>query len=83
MMDWIYIILVGALAGWLGSFLFRGSGSGLIWNVILGVIGAIVGGWIFAKLNIQVSGLKGSILTAAIGAFVVLWLYRLVGGGRK
>ena len=83
MMDWIYIILVGALAGWLGSFLFRGSGSGLIWNVILGVIGAIVGGWIFAKLNIQVSGLQGSILTAAIGAFVVLWVYRLVGGGRK
>jgi uncharacterized membrane protein YeaQ/YmgE (transglycosylase-associated protein family) len=82
-MDWIYIILVGAVAGWLGSFLFKGSGSGLIWNILLGVIGALVGGWIFAKLNIQVSGLKGSILTAAIGAFVVLWVYRLVGGGRK
>jgi uncharacterized membrane protein YeaQ/YmgE (transglycosylase-associated protein family) len=82
-MEWIYIILVGAIAGWLGSFLFKGSGSGLIWNVILGVIGAIVGGWIFTKLDIQVSGLKGSILTAAIGAFVVLWVYRLVGGGRK
>jgi len=82
-MDWLYIIVVGAIAGWLGSFLFRGSGSGLIWNVILGIIGAIVGGWIFTQLNIQTSGLSGSILTAAIGAFVVLWFYRLVGGGRR
>ena len=82
-MDWLYIIVVGAIAGWLGSFLFRGSGSGLVWNIILGIIGAIVGGWIFGQLNIQTSGLGGSILTAAIGAFVVLWLYRLVGGGRR
>ena len=82
-MDWLYIIVVGAIAGWLGSFLFRGSGSGLIWNVILGIIGAIVGGWIFTQLNIQTSGLSGSILTAAIGAFVVLWFYRLIGGGRR
>ncbi|NND31420.1 MAG: GlsB/YeaQ/YmgE family stress response membrane protein [Saprospiraceae bacterium] len=82
-MDWIYIILVGALAGWIGSFLFKGSGSGLIWNVLLGVTGAIVGGWLFEKLDIQVSGFSGSVLTAAIGAFVVLWIYRLIGGGRR
>ncbi|MCB0686079.1 MAG: GlsB/YeaQ/YmgE family stress response membrane protein [Saprospiraceae bacterium] len=82
-MDWLYIIIVGAIAGWLGSFLFRGSGSGLIWNILLGIIGAVVGGWIFDKLNIQTSGFAGSILTAAIGAFVVLWVYRLVGGGRR
>ena len=82
-MDWIYIILVGAVAGWLGSFLFKGSGSGLIWNVLLGVIGAIVGGWIFDKLNIQVEGLTGSILTAAIGAFTILWIFRLIGGGKR
>jgi len=82
-MDWLYIIIVGAIAGWLGSFLFKGSGSGLIWNVLLGIIGAIVGGWLFDKLNIQTSGFGGSILTAAVGAFVLLWVYRLIGGGRN
>jgi uncharacterized membrane protein YeaQ/YmgE (transglycosylase-associated protein family) len=82
-MDWLYIIFVGAIAGWLGSFLFKGSGSGLIWNILLGIMGALVGGWIFEKLDIQTSGFSGTILTAAIGAFVVLWLYRLIGGGRS
>lgn len=82
-MDWLYIIVVGAIAGWLGSFLFKGSGSGLIWNILLGIIGALVGDWIFDKLDIQTSGFGGSILTAAIGAFVVLWIFRLFGGGRS
>ena len=81
-MNWIYILIVGAIAGWLGSLLFKGSGSGLLWNIILGVIGAVVGGWLFGQLNIQTSGLAGSILTAAVGSFVVLWIYRLIGGGR-
>ncbi len=81
-MSWLYIILVGAVAGWLGSFLFKGSGSGLIWNVILGVAGAFVGGWLFNQLKIQTEGLGVTILAAAIGAFVILWLFRLLGGGR-
>lgn len=82
-MDWLFIIVVGAIAGWLGSFLFKGSGSGLIWNILLGVIGALVGGWIFDQLDIQTSGIGGSIITAAVGAFVVLWVFRLLGGGRS
>lgn len=81
-MSWLYIILVGAVAGWLGSFLFKGSGSGLIWNIILGVAGAFVGGWLFNQLKIQTEGLGVTILAAAIGAFVILWLFRLLGGGR-
>ena len=84
MENWLYIVLVGGIAGWLGSLLYKGSGSGMIKNVLLGVIGAMVGGWLFEKLNIETSGLKGSILTAAVGAFVVLWVFNLItGGGRK
>ena len=52
-------------------------------NIILGIIGAMVGGWLFDKLGIDTGGgLKGSLITAVVGAFVVLWLYRLLGGGR-
>lgn len=83
-MDWVYFLGVGALAGWLGSLLFKGSGSGLFMNILLGIVGAIVGGWIFEKLNIQIGGgFKGSLITAAIGAFVVQWIYRFFGGGRR
>ncbi len=82
-MDWIYFLIVGALAGWLGSLLFKGSGSGLIMNILLGIIGAIVGGWLFEKLDINVAGFTGAVVTAAVGAFVVLWVYRLIGGGRR
>ena len=82
-MDWIYFLLVGALAGWIGSLLFKGSGSGLFMNIVLGILGAIVGGWIFEKLNIQIGGFKGAVITAAIGAFVVLWIFRFFGGGRR
>ena len=83
MENWIYIILVGGLAGWIGSFLYKGSGSGMIMNIVLGVIGAIVGGWIFDKLDITTSGFSGSLITAVVGAFVVLWVFRLIGGGRR
>ena len=82
-MDWIYFLIVGALAGWLGSLLFKGSGSGLFMNIILGILGAIVGGWIFDKLNIETGGFSGSLITAAVGAFVILWVYRFLGGGRR
>lgn len=52
-------------------------------NIVLGILGAIVGGWIFDKLDIQIGGFKGAIITAAIGAFVVLWIFRFFGGGRR
>ena len=82
-MDWLYFLIVGALAGWIGSLLFKGSGSGLFMNIVLGILGAIVGGWIFDKLDIQIGGFKGAVITAAIGAFVVLWIFRFFGGGRR
>lgn len=81
----IYLIAIGAVAGWIGSLLFSGKGSGLILNIILGVLGAIVGGWLFDKLNIELGTrpLVSSIIQASIGAFVVLWIWRLFGGGRR
>ena len=81
--NWIVAIVVGAVAGWIGSFLYRGKGSGLVWNVILGIGGAIVGTRIFEKLGIDVAGLKGVLLKAAVGAFVLLWFFHLIAGKRR
>ncbi|MBN2275494.1 MAG: GlsB/YeaQ/YmgE family stress response membrane protein [Bacteroidales bacterium] len=72
-------ILVGALAGWLGSMIYQGSGLGIIGNIIVGIAGSYVGHWLLGKLNIHIgSGWVGTILTGAIGAIVILFLINLI-----
>lgn len=78
----IVIILIGAAAGWLGSFLFKGKGLGLIGNVVVGILGSFVGSWLLAQLKISIgtSPLVNSIITGAIGAFVILFIVSLFAG---
>jgi|TARA_R110000737_G_scaffold348572_1_gene382751 uncharacterized membrane protein YeaQ/YmgE (transglycosylase-associated protein family) len=75
----ILTLLIGAAAGWLGSLIYKGSGLGLIGNIIVGIVGSVVGTWLLGKLEIQLgSGLIGAILTGAVGAIVILFLFNLV-----
>ena len=77
-------LLVGAIAGWLGSLIFRGSGFGLTGNIIIGILGSFVGSWALGLLNFSFgSGVVGAILTGAIGAIVILAVANLLFGGRK
>lgn len=77
-MSWLYIIIVGGIAGWLSGLIMKGAGFGLLGNILIGVVGAIVGGWLFGLLGISVSaGLLGSILTALAGAVLLLWVARM------
>lgn len=77
-MELLYFLLVGAAAGWLGGQIMKGSGFGLIGNIVVGIIGGIIGGWLFGFLGISAGGgLVGSIITAAAGAIVLLWLARM------
>ena len=72
-------LIIGALAGWLGGVLYKGSGLGLIGNIVVGIIGSFVGFWLFGVLGISLGeGWVGSILTGAIGAVVILFLINLV-----
>lgn len=75
----IIILLIGAAAGWLGSFLFKGSGLGVVGNIIVGILGSIVGSWILDKLNVRIGGgiVLNAIITGAIGAFVILFILNL------
>ena len=77
-------ILIGLLAGWLAGKLSRGRGYGCITNVILGLIGAVLGGWIFWKLGIG-SGSGDSFIyslaAATVGAIVLVAIARLFAGG--
>jgi uncharacterized membrane protein YeaQ/YmgE (transglycosylase-associated protein family) len=81
-MDLITWLVVGLVAGVLAAMLV--GGVGLIGDIIVGIIGAFVGGWIFAQLGVSTpfGGLAGTIFTAFIGAVVLLFLLHVVMRGR-
>ncbi|HZP95527.1 MAG TPA: GlsB/YeaQ/YmgE family stress response membrane protein [Candidatus Limnocylindria bacterium] len=83
-MDIIAWIIVGLVAGWLAGQLMKGSGYGIIGDLVLGLVGAFVGGWLFGVVSptAQPSGLLGSIVVATIGAVVLIFIARLLGGRR-
>jgi uncharacterized membrane protein YeaQ/YmgE (transglycosylase-associated protein family) len=75
----IVSLVLGAIAGWLGSQLYKGSGLGLLGNIVVGILGGFIGYWGLGKLGISLgSGYLGYILTAAIGAIVLLAILNLI-----
>jgi len=78
-MEILVTILIGLAAGWLGSMIFKGSGLGIIGNIVVGILGSFVGYWLFGKLNISLgTGWIGAILTGAIGAIIILFIINLI-----
>jgi uncharacterized membrane protein YeaQ/YmgE (transglycosylase-associated protein family) len=78
-MNIIVILIIGALAGWLGSMIFRGSGLGLIGNLVVGILGGFVGYWLLGELGVNLgTGWIGAILTGAIGAIIILLILNLI-----
>jgi uncharacterized membrane protein YeaQ/YmgE (transglycosylase-associated protein family) len=75
-------IVLGLIAGFIASKIYAGSGQGLLLDIVLGIVGAVVGGYLFTALG--ASGITGfniySMIVAIIGAVVVLWLYHLITG---
>jgi uncharacterized membrane protein YeaQ/YmgE (transglycosylase-associated protein family) len=71
-------IIVGLIAGWLASLIMKAKG-GLLMDLILGVVGGFVGGWISSLFGVNLmSGVNiTSIITALVGAIIVLFIYRL------
>ena len=67
------ILVVGALAGWLAGLMIKGSGFGLIGNIVVGILGAVLGSFLFGLLGITTAGLLGAIIIATIGAVILLY----------
>ncbi len=77
-MEILIFLAIGAVAGWLAGQIMKGGGFGLLWNIILGIVGGIVGGWLFGQLGISSGGgLIGSLITAVAGAAVLLFVASL------
>lgn len=79
-------IIVGLIAGWLAGLVMKGGGYGVLGDIILGIVGALVGGFIASALfNVPdpVSGINvTTLIIAFIGAIIVIWLLRALGGRR-
>ena len=82
MENFIWFILLGALAGWIAGTLSKGRGFGLIGNIIVGIIGAVIGGWVFGYLGIHSDGIIGSLVTAVIGALILIGIVSLLSRRR-
>ncbi len=73
-------ILIGLIAGWLAGKVTRGAGFGCLANVLLGLIGALLGGWLFFKLGIFGGGFLFSLAAATVGAVLLVAVARLFAG---
>lgn len=65
-------LVIGGLAGWLATTFMKDAGYGLLADIAIGVIGGLIGGWVFAVIGITSGGLLASLITAIIGAVVLL-----------
>ena len=69
--------LIGLIAGWLAGQVMRGGGYGVVGDIVVGVIGALLGGWLLGVLGIGVGGLIGAI-AAFVGAIILIALLRVI-----
>ncbi len=80
-------LVVGLIAGWLASQVMRGGGYGLIGDIIVGIVGALIGGFLAATLLKMPNAVNGinitSILVAFIGAVILIAILRMVSGRRR
>jgi uncharacterized membrane protein YeaQ/YmgE (transglycosylase-associated protein family) len=80
----LVILFVGLVAGWLAGKVVRGTGFGIIGDIIVGIAGALIASFLFPKLGIHLgSGLVAEIIQSAIGAIILLLVVRLVRTGGR
>lgn len=74
----VWVLLIGATAGWLAGLVMKGRGFGLIGNIVIGIVGAFLGSFLLAVFGIVFWGILGSLLTAFIGAVALLFVIGLI-----
>ena len=80
----IVILFVGLVAGWLAAKIVRGTGLGIVGDIVVGIIGAFIASWLFPRLGIHLGfGLVSDIIYSAIGAIILLLVVRLVRTGGR
>ena len=71
-------LVIGAIAGWLAGQVVKGGGFGLVGDIIVGIIGSVLGGWLFGTYVVGTGGILGAIIASTIGAIILLFILRLI-----
>jgi uncharacterized membrane protein YeaQ/YmgE (transglycosylase-associated protein family) len=80
----LIIVLVGLAAGWLAGQVVQGTGFGLVGDIVIGIVGALIASWLFPTLGLRLGGgIVAAIIAAAIGAILLLVVVRLVKRGGR
>jgi uncharacterized membrane protein YeaQ/YmgE (transglycosylase-associated protein family) len=74
----IWWIVVGLIAGWAAGKIMKGGGYGPVMDIVLGIVGAVVGAWLLSLVGIHSGGLLGTIIVAIFGAVFLIWISRMI-----
>ena len=78
----LIVLVVGVIAGWLAGQIVRGTGFGIVGDLVVGIVGSFAGSWLLPQIGIHLgSGILPAIINATIGAAILLFIVRLVRGG--
>jgi uncharacterized membrane protein YeaQ/YmgE (transglycosylase-associated protein family) len=72
----IWTIVIGILAGYIAGLIMKGRGMGVWVDLLVGIVGSVLGGWLFAIVGLAAYGLLGRLIMAVVGAVVLLWIVR-------
>jgi len=73
----LWSLLIGLVSGWLAGMISRGGGFGIWGDLVVGVIGSFIGGYVFNLIGLSAYGILGSIISSTIGAIILLWIIRM------
>ena len=77
-MSIVISIVIGIAAGFIAGKIVKGTGFGLVLNLIVGLVGGLLGGWLFGLIGLNFPTILGTLITATVGAVVLLWLLALI-----
>ena len=76
---WIGYIIIGGIAGWIASKIVKGGGSGIVMNIVIGIVGALIGGFLLSFfVNTAAGGWWFTLFTAILGSVILLWIVGMV-----
>ncbi|WP_296572223.1 GlsB/YeaQ/YmgE family stress response membrane protein [Phreatobacter sp.] len=75
----LILVLIGAVAGWLAGLIVKGFGFGLVGNIVIGILGALIATWLFPRLGVSLgAGIISAIISATLGAVILLVIVGLI-----
>ena len=75
---WVWFLFIGGVIGWLAGVIVRGRGFGIIADIVIGIVGAMLGGWMARAIGLSTGSSVGAFLMALVGAVVLVGLTRFV-----